>query len=62
MSSSAKPPERGQPLVAEAGVRAPVPPPVDPFRVLDDLMAAVEALCPIWPERESCVGFGKMLL
>lgn len=24
----------------------------DPYRVLDDLMAVVEALCPVWPPRE----------
>jgi hypothetical protein len=24
----------------------------DPYRVLDDLMAVIEALCPVWPPRE----------
>jgi hypothetical protein len=24
----------------------------DPYRVLDDLMAVIEALCRVWPPRE----------
>jgi len=40
------------PLVAEGGVRVPPERPSDPYRVLDDLMAVVEQLCPRWPERE----------
>ena len=24
----------------------------DPYRVLDDLMTVIEALCPVWPPRE----------
>jgi hypothetical protein len=24
----------------------------DPYRVLDDLMAVIESLCPVWPPRE----------
>lgn len=31
--------------------REPVPVD-DPYRVLDDLMAVIEALCPVWPPRE----------
>jgi hypothetical protein len=38
-------------LAAEAGFGAPVRREKDPNRILDDLMAAVEALCPIWPPR-----------
>ncbi len=34
----------------------------DPYRTLDDLMAAVEALCPVWPPREGFVNGGRMLL
>ena len=34
----------------------------DPIRALDDLMAVVEALCPLWPQRASLVDGGKMLL
>jgi hypothetical protein len=24
----------------------------DPFEILDDLMMVIEALCPVWPNRE----------
>lgn len=34
----------------------------DPFRTIDDLMAVVEALCPVWPERDAFVNGGRMLL
>jgi hypothetical protein len=34
----------------------------DPYRTLDDLMAAVEALCPVWPPRSGFVNGDKMLL
>ena len=34
----------------------------DPYRALDDLMAVVEVLCPVWPPREGFVDGGKMLL
>lgn len=36
--------------------------PEDAFRVLDDLMAVVEALCPRWPARETFTASGTMLL
>ena len=35
---------------------------VDPYRALDDLMAAVEVLCPVWPPRAPFVDGGRMLL
>jgi hypothetical protein len=44
-------------LVANGGIRVPVPTMRDPFEALDDLMVVVEALCPTWPHRES---FGTM--
>jgi hypothetical protein len=47
-------PGEGRLHILSAGVpslRAPVPS-EDPYRVLDDLMAVVEALCPVWPPRE----------
>ena len=60
MSSCAKSAEA--PLVAEGGLRPPVRLDDDPYQALDELMAAVEALCPQWPRRDS-VGVGsKMLL
>lgn len=33
------------------GIAAPVNSDRDPFEILDDLMAVVEALCPTWPQR-----------
>ncbi len=51
-----------QPFAQDGGIRLPPDPPVDPFQSLDDLMAAVEALCPTWPERETFVKFSSMLL
>jgi hypothetical protein len=51
------------PFAARAGL-APGPPVVqdDPYRALDDLMVAVEALCPVWPPRDIFRDGGKMLL
>ncbi len=49
MSSSEK--STDAPIVAEGGVAAPVAAPADPFQALDDLMAVVEELCPVWPSR-----------
>ena len=60
MSSFAKPAE--PPFAAEAGLGAPVRRGEDPYRALDDLMAAVEALCPVWPPRAGFVDGGRMLL
>ncbi len=40
-------------LFAEGGIVAPVSGERDPFEVLDDLMAVIEALCPVWPHRET---------
>jgi hypothetical protein len=39
-------------LVADGGSPAALRHSRDPFEVLDDLMAVVEALCPTWPPRE----------
>jgi len=50
------------PLAAEAGLNAPVRQQQDPYRALDDLMVAVEALCPVWPARPAFAEGGKMLL
>jgi hypothetical protein len=40
--------------ILSGGGTAPYTPALvdDPYRVLDDLMAVVEALCPVWPPRE----------
>jgi hypothetical protein len=60
MSSLKKPAE--PPFAAAAGLGAPVRREEDPYRALDDLMAAVEALCPVWPPRAGFVNGGRMLL
>ena len=50
------------PIAAYDGLEPAVQFDADPYRVLDDLMVVVEALCPVWPERELFVDGGKMLL
>ena len=50
------------PFAAEAGLGAPARQEDDPYRALDDLMATVEALCPVWPPREGFVHGGRTLL
>ncbi len=60
MTSSAKHPEA--PFAAEGGLAAYVRHDEDPYRALDDLMAAVEALCPSWPPRELPAAGSRMLL
>ena len=50
------------PIAAYDGLAPALPLDADPYWALDDLMAAVEALCPVWPERECFVDGGKMLL
>lgn len=37
--------------IRDADARYASAQPPDPYVVLDDLMAVVEALCPLWPER-----------
>lgn len=61
-SSFETPPDPEQPLIGEGGVRAAIPAPADPYQVLDELMAVVEALCPTWPQRETFAYMDKMLL
>lgn len=50
------------PLAAEGGIGSRPPLDEDPYRALDDLMAAVEALCLSWPPRDPFVPGGRMLL
>jgi hypothetical protein len=50
-----------QPFAGGGGIRVPASP-IDPFQALDDLMAAVEALCPRWPQRDICMKTPGMLL
>lgn len=50
------------PFAASGGIGGAAPVEEDPYRALDDLMAAVEALCPVWPSRNPGVPGGDMLL
>jgi hypothetical protein len=60
MSSSAN--STDQPFANSAGIKVRLVQDEDPYRVLDDLMVVIEALCPVWPERGTFVDAGKMLL
>lgn len=39
------------PIIADGGVTAPATALADPYQALDELMAVVEELCPVWPPR-----------
>jgi hypothetical protein len=60
MNSSKAPTE--QPFANAGGISVPATSEKDPYRALDDLMSVVEALCPIWPQREPFVSTAEMLL
>jgi len=60
MSSFAKSAE--PPFAAEGGLGAPLIIGDDPYRALDDLMVVVEALCPVWPERDALSAGSRLLL
>lgn len=60
MSFFAEPVE--PPFAADAGFEAVMRSEEDPYRVLDDSMAAIEALCPVWPQRARFINGGRMLL
>ena len=45
--------DNGQPIAADGGItHVPAATSRDPFEALDDLMTVIEALCPVWPNRE----------
>ena len=47
------PTDNGQPFAADGGItHVPAAISRDPFEALDDLMTVIEALCPVWPNRE----------
>lgn len=46
------PDDPGRGLATEGGITDRLSDRRDPYETLDDLMAAVEALCPSWPPRE----------
>jgi hypothetical protein len=50
------------PLAGGGGIPAPAPHNEDSYRALDDLMAVIEELCPVWPQREHFASMNKMLL
>ena len=60
MSSCAKSVE--SPIAAEGGIDSAPHPVADPYQVLDDLMAAVEILCPVWPPRDAFQTGSNLLL
>ena len=49
-------------FAADGGVQSTATPPEDWFGSLDDLMVVVEALCPVWPPRQSFYSSENMLL
>ena len=61
-SMSSLPKSAEPPFAAEGGLPASYRLEEDPYRTLDDLMAAVEALCPVWPRREVFAEGGRMLI
>ena len=47
------PTDNEQPFAADGGItHVPAVAGRDPFEALDDLMTVIEALCPVWPNRE----------
>ncbi len=47
------PTDNGQPFAADGGITHVLTATTrDSFEALDDLMTVIEALCPVWPERE----------
>ena len=60
MSSFAKSVE--SPIAAAGGIDLPPRPDEDPYEALDDLMAVVEILCPVWPSRDAFRMGGNLLL
>jgi hypothetical protein len=50
------------PIAANGGTDSPPPLQEDPYQALDDLMAAVEIRCPVWPPRDALRVGSKLLL
>ena len=44
------------PIAADGGLVIQTETTRDPYEVLDDLMAVIEVLCPVWPARETFTG------
>ena len=64
MNSSPKAPEHAREplLVAEGGIPYVPSQSADPYLAWMDLMEAVEALCPQWPERSERMAFATFIL
>jgi len=60
MSSYAKSAE--PPFAADGGLDLTARSEEDPYRTLDNLMAAVEALCPVWAPRDVFAEGARMLM
>jgi hypothetical protein len=54
--------ELEHPIAGGDVIQIPISSAADPYQALDDLMAAVEALCPTWPPREPFLSTDRMLL
>jgi hypothetical protein len=53
----------GQPFAADGGItHVPATTDRDPFEALDDLMTVIEALCPVWPNREIFASTDRFLI
>jgi len=50
------------PIAADGGIDLPPRLDQDPYKALDDLMAAVEILCPVWPPRDALRAGNNLLL
>lgn len=55
--------DNGQLFAADGGItQAPAVTSRDPFEALDDLMTIIEALCPVWPNRETFSSTDRFLI
>jgi hypothetical protein len=55
--------KHGQPFAADGGMtHVPAATNRDPFEALDDLMTVIEALCPVWPKRETFSSTDRFLI
>jgi hypothetical protein len=51
------------PFAADGGItHVPAATSRDPFEAFDDLMTVIEALCPVWPNRETFSSTDRFLI
>ncbi len=60
MNSCNKPTEHF--FAGSGGIVVPMDNEREPFEILDDLMAVIEALCPAWPQRDTFANAGRLRL